>query len=68
MGTRIKFATWRQVNGVWYVKPPNWPKHCELSFTDMKSMIKWSRDAHVMLKDDNPRRKEERDVHARPGA
>ena len=53
MGTRVKFAVWRKVDGIFIVRPPDWPKGCELSFTRQSSMINWALSARVMLKDGN---------------
>lgn len=56
MGTRVKFAPWRRDGKLYRVRPPDWPKHCELSFTDKEDMMEWAAAAHVMLKDVNPQR------------
>ena len=60
MGTKARFAVWRREGKVYYVKPPEWPKMCELSFTDQSDMQEWARAAHVMLKDGNPPRRDDR--------
>lgn len=56
MGTRVKFATWQKVGKLFRVKPPDWPRNCELSFTDQGDMMEWAKAEHVMLKDGNVRR------------
>jgi hypothetical protein len=56
MGTRVRFAVWRKVDKLFVVRPPDWPKNVELSFTDKGDMIEWAIGAHVMLKDGNTRR------------
>lgn len=56
MGTRVKFAIWRREGRLYRVKPTDWPRDCELSFTDQNAMQEWARAAHVMLKDGNPSR------------
>lgn len=53
MATKTRFATWREENGLYKVKPPGWPKDCEISFTRKSDMINWSHNAGVMLKDTN---------------
>lgn len=60
MGTRVKFAQWRKEGKLYRVKPPGWPRHCELSFTDQNAMQEWAKAAHVMLRDDNPPKRDER--------
>ena len=57
MGTRVRFATWRKIGKLYYVRPPGWPKNVELSFTDKGDMIAWSQAAGVMLRDGNVGRK-----------
>lgn len=54
--SRVKFAVWRKVGRIWVVRPPDWPKNVELSFTEQADMIEWALGAHVMLKDGNRRR------------
>lgn len=54
MGTRVKFATWRKDGRLYRVKPPDWPRNCEMSFTDRDDMKRWADAVHVMLKDGNP--------------
>ena len=56
MGTRAKFAKWFKDGKLYRVQPPDWPRQCELSFTDQDDMIEWSKGAKVMLKDGNVRR------------
>lgn len=56
MGTRAKFAKWFKDGKLYRVQPPDWPRQCELSFTDQEDMIEWSKGARVMLKDGNVRR------------
>ena len=51
MATKVRFATWRKVGRLFVVRPPNWPKGCELSFTNQSDMIRWAQETHVMLKD-----------------
>ena len=63
MGTRVKFATWRKDGKLYRVQPPDWSRQCELSFTDQVDMQEWAKAAHVMLKDGNVPRREQR--HAR---
>ena len=58
MGTRVKFATWLKIGRVWYVKPPNWPKECELSFSSQDLLKQWANDNGFMLKDGNPPRRD----------
>lgn len=53
MGTKARFAVWRREGRVYYVKPPDWPKMCELSFTNQWDMQEWAQAEHVMLKDGN---------------
>jgi hypothetical protein len=55
VGTRVKFAEWRRVGRLFVVQPPNWPKNCELSFTDQGDMMRWASAEHVMLRDANKR-------------
>lgn len=40
MGTKRKVATWRKSGKVFYAKPPDWPRNCELSFTEKEDMQK----------------------------
>ena len=56
MGTKARFAVWRMVGQIFIVKPPGWPRNCELSFTDKQDMIQWAQGARVMLRDGNRRR------------
>jgi hypothetical protein len=63
MGTRAKFAKWFKDGKLYRVQPPDWPRQCELSFTDQADMQEWAKAAHVMLKDGNVPRREQR--HAR---
>lgn len=58
MGTRVKFATWLKIGRVWYVKPPNWSKECELSFSSQDLLQQWANDNGFMLKDGNPPRRD----------
>jgi len=58
MGTRVKFAKWFKDGRLYRVQPPDWPRKCELSFTNQEDMQEWAKAAHVMLKDGNPPRKE----------
>lgn len=51
MATKTRFAAWRKVGKLFYVKPPGWPKNAELSFTDKDDMIQWSHNARVMLRE-----------------
>jgi len=48
------------------VQPPDWPKNCELSFTNQDDMQEWAKAAHVMLKDGNVRK--EIKIHDSPYA
>ena len=57
MGTKARFAVWRREGRVYYVKPPDWPKMCELSFTNQWDMQEWAQAEHVMLKDGNVSRR-----------
>lgn len=57
LGTKVKFAVWKRVGKLFVVKPPNWPKNCELSFTDQGDMMRWASAARVMLRDGNRRDK-----------
>ena len=50
MGTRVRFATWKKVGRLFVVRPPGWPKDCELSFTDQKDMIEWAHNNGYVLK------------------
>lgn len=54
MGTKVRFAVWHRDGRVYVVRPPDWPRDCELSFTDQSDMQEWAKAAHVMLKDGNP--------------
>ena len=63
MGTRVKFATWFRDGKLYRVQPPDWPRQCELSFTDQSDMQEWAKAAHVMLRDGNPPKRER--YHAR---
>ena len=38
MGTRVKFAKWIRDGKLYRVQPPNWPRQCELSFTNQEDM------------------------------
>jgi len=58
MGTRVKFAKWFKDGRLYRVQPPDWPRKCELSFTNQEDMQEWAKAAHVMLKDGNPPRRE----------
>lgn len=49
----MKFAVWHREGRIYIVRPPNWPKNVELSFTEKADMIEWALGAHVMLKDGN---------------
>ena len=53
MGTRVKFAKWYRDGKLFRVQPPDWPKMCELSFTNQRDMLEWAQAEHVMLKDGN---------------
>ncbi len=55
MATKTKFATWHKEGRLFIVRPPNWPKNCELSFTEQEAMVEWAAGAHVMLRDGNKR-------------
>lgn len=55
MGTRTRFAVWRREKRIFIVKPPDWPKHCEISFTDQETMQTWAKNNKYMLKDGNRR-------------
>jgi hypothetical protein len=55
MATKTKFATWHKEGRLFIVRPPNWPKNCELSFTEQEAMVEWAAAAHVMLRDGNKR-------------
>jgi hypothetical protein len=57
MGTKVRFAVWHRDGRVYVVRPPDWPRDCELSFTDQSDMQEWAKAAHVMLKDGNPPRR-----------
>ena len=63
MGTKVRFAVWHRDGRVYVVRPPDWPRDCELSFTDQSDMQEWAKAAHVMLKDGNPPKRER--YHAR---
>lgn len=54
MGTSTKYAEWKRDGKLYRVRPPGWPRNCELSFTDREDMRRWAEAAHVMLKDGNP--------------
>ena len=60
MGTKVRFALWRKEGRLFIVRPPNWPKNTELSFTEKVDMIEWAQAAHVMLKDGNPPKRDDR--------
>ena len=49
--SKRKTAAWFKRNRLFIVRPPDWPKHCELSFTDQNMMIKWARGLRLILKD-----------------
>lgn len=53
MGTRVRFAVWHKEGRLFIVRPPDWPKNCELSFTEQSDMIEWAIGAHLILKDGN---------------
>ena len=57
MASKTRFAVWYRVGKVFVVRPPGWPKNCELSFTDKDDMLEWSRGVGVMLRDGNAGRK-----------
>lgn len=57
MSKGCKFAEWRRVGRLFVVRPPGWPKNCELSFTEKEAMIEWSHAAHVMLKQQQDNRR-----------
>lgn len=65
MGTRVKFAKWIRDGKLYRVKPPNWPRQCELSFTNQEDMQEWAKSAHVMLKDGNPPKRDGRSYNER---
>lgn len=52
-----KVATWYMVGRIFYVRPPDWPRQCELSFTDQGLMVNWAHDNSYVLKDTNVRRR-----------
>ena len=58
MGTKARFAVWQREGRVYYVKPPNWPKECELSFSSQDLLQQWANDNGFMLKDGNPPRRD----------
>lgn len=51
MGTRVRFAIWHKVGRLFVVRPPDWPRNAELSFTSQSDMIKWAQGMKYMLKD-----------------
>lgn len=51
MGTRTRFATWFREGRVFRVLPPDWPRRCELSFSDRDLMRKWAWDNRYMLRE-----------------
>lgn len=54
--SRVKFAVWHREGRLFVVRPPDWPRNVELSFTDQAAMIEWALGARLMLKDGNKRR------------
>lgn len=49
--SKRKTAAWYKRGRVWYVRPPGWPKCCELSFASQDLMTDWARGEGLMLKD-----------------
>lgn len=47
---RLKTAAWYKRGKLWVVRPPDWPKHCELSFTEQEAMQEWAQNNRYMLK------------------
>ena len=60
MGTRrVKYAIWRKEGKLYRVKPPDWPRETEYSCMNQEDLIQWARNHNYILKDGNPRRKQE---------
>ena len=49
--SKRKTAAWFRRNRLFIVRPPDWPKHCELSFVDRDMMIELARGCGLMLKE-----------------
>ena len=49
--SKRRTAAWYKRGRLWIVRPPDWPKRCELSFTSQDMMIEWARGCGLMLKD-----------------
>ena len=56
MAAKTRYAEWRKIGRLFYVRPPGWPKNVELSFTERDDMLAWARVAHVMLRETGRRR------------
>ena len=48
--SKRKTAAWFKRNRCWIVRPPDWPKNVELSFTTQELMLRWARTHGLMLK------------------
>ena len=51
MATKRKVAGWFKRDRLWVVYPPNWPKNCELSFTEQDDMVAWAHNNGIILRD-----------------
>jgi hypothetical protein len=51
--SKRKTAAWYKRGRLWIVRPPDWPKRCELSFTSQDMMIEWAHGCGLVLKDVN---------------
>ncbi len=49
--SKRKTATWFKRNGLFVVRPPDWPKRSEYTCSDLWTMIEWARGCGYVLKE-----------------
>ena len=49
--SKRRTASWRKVGRIFVVRPCDWPKNCEQSFTEQSDMIRWAHSAGYVLKE-----------------
>ena len=49
--SKRKTAAWFKRNGLFVVRPPDWPKRCECTCSDLWTMIEWARGCGYVLKE-----------------
>lgn len=51
MGTKRKIAEWHMKGKLFVVRPPDWPKNTEVTFTKQGQMIAYAQAAGLILKE-----------------